>query len=598
MADRSVYLKTGSFCNNRCVFCPETDRNSIVPLDDILLCMETLKKEGFNRLILTGGEPLIRKDILKIFSSIAESSLDAGVVTNGRMLCYQKVCDALLKYGVKIIITGLHSHKKEIHDRITGVPGSFEQTAAGIKNLSVSQQIDLIIRPVITSINASDIADFPLFLQKITNEKTQILFAYQETLRNEKELFLSAEQAESAIRRGIEGCMDAGFACGFEGMPHCMLKNFSSIREEQAMRIFSGAMKQDSCIPDPSLIEFSKLLQCSECVADHVCHGIYKSCGIDSDKVLPIRGVRSNSFDYMEKSCIDGFLPRKRNCKGSSFKIQGTKDRNLFLSEDKKIVLYHTDTGDFSDEEISTVKRERCQIYADISSKLQLDDFQKDVRQLRILETCMVCSRRNSCPQVYEVIADEVPFEREERWIRQELRRMNGKVLDVGCGDLRYQDIIRKLTESNEIEYHGLDPDINAILRLKKSGIKMIMHNLPVEKFIFRHGYFDYVLILRSFNHFEDLDRTFEILCGLMRNNAQLIMADCIPFALLRSRKKISAARSSLVPQFEHFRNWDSEMVLEYLKSRKFSLRLDTHRKVSPKTSNQWILKMIKIEEI
>jgi len=173
---------------------------------------------------------------------------------------------------------------------------------------------------------------------------------------------------------------------------------------------------------------------------------------------------------------------------------------------------------------------------------------------------------------------------------------MHGRVLDVGCGELFYQQLIARLVNEKKIEYHGLDPDKEALARLRKTGISMTVHNQEVESFQCDPGYFDYVLMLRSINHFRSLQTTFDVITKALRNYGLLIIADCIPFALLRSSEKTRKAHASLKPRFEHYRNFTSQQVLEFVKGRNYPYVVNIHRPVMAKTANLWLIKLIKID--
>ncbi|MCX7958371.1 MAG: hypothetical protein N3B13_04925, partial [Deltaproteobacteria bacterium] len=64
---------------------------------------------------------------------------------------------------------------------------------------------------------------------------------------------------------------------------------------------------------------------------------------------------------------------------------------------------------------------------------------------------------------------------------------------------------------------------------------------------------------------------------------------------LLRDTDKIKAVRKSLKPVFEHYRNWSSEDFIKFIRQNNYPLKLDTHKPVQAGTSNQWIVKLMKI---
>jgi MoaA/NifB/PqqE/SkfB family radical SAM enzyme len=130
-------LKVGFACNNRCVFCAQGDkreRNPRVPYDDLVARMRAAYRPG-RGLVLTGGEPTIRKDILRLVAAArATGYRDIQIQTNGRALAYQELVDQLVAAGVTELSPALHGPSAAVHDALTRAPGSFDQSAAGIGN--------------------------------------------------------------------------------------------------------------------------------------------------------------------------------------------------------------------------------------------------------------------------------------------------------------------------------------------------------------------------------------------------------------------------------------------------------------------------------
>src|SRR5512136_517349 len=81
-------------CNLRCRYCmPEEgimlkQHRDILSFDEIVAVVEIAVKLGINKIRLTGGEPLVRKDIVRLVSMIAgvDGIDDLAMTTNGLLL--------------------------------------------------------------------------------------------------------------------------------------------------------------------------------------------------------------------------------------------------------------------------------------------------------------------------------------------------------------------------------------------------------------------------------------------------------------------------------------------------------------------------------
>ena len=98
-------------CNLRCTYCmpaegiPLVPRSHIMTYDEIYKIAKTFTDNGVTKIRLTGGEPLIRKDIPVILEKLASLPVEIGITTNG--ITIDKHIDTLKKYNIKNINVSL-----------------------------------------------------------------------------------------------------------------------------------------------------------------------------------------------------------------------------------------------------------------------------------------------------------------------------------------------------------------------------------------------------------------------------------------------------------------------------------------------------------
>jgi len=85
-------------------------------------------------LLLSGGEVFAREDFPGVVSAARRRGFLVLVKTTGT-LCGPADCDALADLGVRTVHVSLYSHRPEVHDAVTRVPGSFEKSLAAILRL-------------------------------------------------------------------------------------------------------------------------------------------------------------------------------------------------------------------------------------------------------------------------------------------------------------------------------------------------------------------------------------------------------------------------------------------------------------------------------
>lgn len=125
-------------CNARCLFCSQGsfDKSLNAEFGAIAKNIYSAWKAGYRRLGLTGGEPLIRPDILKIIALGKKVGFRfIRVQTNGIRLEDEKFCAALVKAGLTFSKFSFVTDDPRQHDTLVGVPGAWEKAMKGMEQL-------------------------------------------------------------------------------------------------------------------------------------------------------------------------------------------------------------------------------------------------------------------------------------------------------------------------------------------------------------------------------------------------------------------------------------------------------------------------------
>jgi len=125
-------------CNARCGFCSQGDfdKSLNAPFAAIARNIYSAYRTGYRRLGLTGGEPLIRPDILKIIALAKSVGFRfIRVQTNGIKLADPVFCRALVQAGLTFCKFSLTTDNAAEHDALVGVPGALKKALAGLESL-------------------------------------------------------------------------------------------------------------------------------------------------------------------------------------------------------------------------------------------------------------------------------------------------------------------------------------------------------------------------------------------------------------------------------------------------------------------------------
>lgn len=293
----------------------------------------------------------------------------------------------------------------------------------------------------------------------------------------------------------------------------------------------------------------------------------------------------SNSFDYTPVKVLEGFVLDPSACSARTLGLHRARSSRVVLVERRgRIVLCRTRTTDFEESEIRTVVHDLGQLYLDVSMDPQVMDFANDLRQLVIAGECRNCRDFGACVLAYRE-AQRPFFAEDEAWLRERLRGLQGRVLDVGIGRGPYLEAMLDGLGSNALVLHGLDPEpgVNEV-----PGVSVfrttIEHFRPPES-----EPYDHVIAIRSLHHISDLEKAFGAMVTLTRPGGTLLLMESVALPLVRSVRKSAYSHAHATGGFQHLRNWDSHRMLSFLEGR-YPLRTLFHRPISPDTCDQWIL--------
>ena len=125
---RSIELAITYQCQAKCHKCYAAnlmDRNrDVLNSKQIKEIITQAKKLGLVHVNLTGGEPLLRKDLPDIIEACGPHDIMVSVVTNALSLTRGKI-KSMKKAGLNTIQISLDSSLSETHDMLRGVPGCY-----------------------------------------------------------------------------------------------------------------------------------------------------------------------------------------------------------------------------------------------------------------------------------------------------------------------------------------------------------------------------------------------------------------------------------------------------------------------------------------
>ncbi|XP_055028282.1 molybdenum cofactor biosynthesis protein 1 isoform X2 [Misgurnus anguillicaudatus] len=159
-------------CNFRCQYCmPEegvtlTPRSELLTAEEVLTLARLFVLEGVNKIRLTGGEPLIRKDILDIIVELRrlEGLKTIAVTTNGMNLT--RLLPGLMKAGVDLLNISLDTLVPAKFEFITRRKGFYNVIKGIEKAIEMGYNPVKINCVVMRGLNEDELLDFVALTEK------------------------------------------------------------------------------------------------------------------------------------------------------------------------------------------------------------------------------------------------------------------------------------------------------------------------------------------------------------------------------------------------------------------------------------------------
>ncbi|MBW1721269.1 MAG: heme b synthase [Deltaproteobacteria bacterium] len=158
---RLVAWEVTRTCNLSCVHCRASAEREPYPGElstgKCLEILEEIRATGTPIVILTGGEPLLRKDILDLARKGTALGLRMVMATNGTLLSPDLVAE-MKASGIKRVSISLDGPNAAEHDRFRQVPGAFERTLEGVRYLR-DGDLEFQINTTVTRRNVNQVPE-------------------------------------------------------------------------------------------------------------------------------------------------------------------------------------------------------------------------------------------------------------------------------------------------------------------------------------------------------------------------------------------------------------------------------------------------------
>ncbi len=277
---KGLFLRLGFECNSKCVFCVMDGSQSRLDFKTIRGILEQ-NQSRYDFVVLTGGEPTIRKDFFDILDLARQLGYAFKLQTHGRMFESEEFCERISPYNVEFSIN-INGPTAKMHEADTQAPGSFQQTVQGIKNLRKLGS-NILVKIIITKNNYKYLLETARFIVSLDVKKIMFVFMtpYGAARMNFNAIFPKFSETTLPLTQAVHWLKEnAKVGIFLEGFPHCSLNpEFYPLMTETCS--LDGVIPENSrriynCREERVFIQKQKFYECKDCMYDKECEGVYK----------------------------------------------------------------------------------------------------------------------------------------------------------------------------------------------------------------------------------------------------------------------------------------------------------------------------------
>jgi radical SAM protein with 4Fe4S-binding SPASM domain len=191
-------------CNLRCPHCYlEAGRKAENELttEECLRLIDELKNLGTEMLILTGGEPLLRRDIYDIAKSASSQGIWVVMGTNG-VLVTDEVVARMIECGVQGVAISIDSLEPAKHNRFRGGPNAWEYSVRAL-DICRANGLQVLVQTTVMELNYAEIPQMLAFAHEKGAWSLNLYFLVQ-TGRGQQMNDLSPERTEAMLSNLVD----------------------------------------------------------------------------------------------------------------------------------------------------------------------------------------------------------------------------------------------------------------------------------------------------------------------------------------------------------------------------------------------------------
>ena len=197
-------LSVHSACNCRCVMCDIWKANADkreIGVDELERHLSAIRRLHVQRVMLTGGEPLLHRNLWSLCDRLRAEDISVTLVTTGLLI--EPHVNQIARCVDELVVS--IDGPPDVHDEIRRTPGGFNRIARALEKLTTApRRPHVIARSVVQRANHSVLAETIVAIRGCAVDRLSFLAAdVSSRAFNRPEPWSEARQAEIAVPREL-----------------------------------------------------------------------------------------------------------------------------------------------------------------------------------------------------------------------------------------------------------------------------------------------------------------------------------------------------------------------------------------------------------
>jgi MoaA/NifB/PqqE/SkfB family radical SAM enzyme len=253
-----------------------------------------------DHVVLSGGEPTIHDDFLEIVKLLASQRIAITLLSNSEKFAdydFAKRMSNIIDNKTFDVVSAIHSSDQLIHERITGVVGSFQRSCDGIYNL-LKLNINVTIKQIINKLTYTGLPEWADYVIENFGPQVQVQFTNMDYCgraeKNAEQLFVSLADIKPYLEKAIDRFERENFKRRIRIIeaPFCMLDPYYwkyFVETGQSIDMYSAPNVENSSGFTLNLENQCGTWynECQSCLVRESCPGIWKSAYEFGEGVRP-----------------------------------------------------------------------------------------------------------------------------------------------------------------------------------------------------------------------------------------------------------------------------------------------------------------------